>query len=126
MADAVASQTILDGPRNTILKFTNISDGTGESAVIKVNVSTLLGAPSIVSIQQVWYSLDGMGVNLLWDATTDIVALTLAQNLSGYLDFRQFGGLQNNAGTGITGNILFTTVGHSAADRYTIILDVRK
>ena len=41
MADAVASQTILDGERLFIAKFTNISDGTGETGVIKIDVSTL-------------------------------------------------------------------------------------
>ena len=40
MADLVASQTILDGERLYIAKFTNISDGTGETAVVKINVST--------------------------------------------------------------------------------------
>lgn len=35
MADAVTSQTIQDGQRIAILKFTNASDGTGESAVKK-------------------------------------------------------------------------------------------
>ena len=39
MADAVTSQTILDdGGKNLIMKFTNISDGTGESAVAKIDV----------------------------------------------------------------------------------------
>ena len=28
MADAVASQTIVDGPKFAVLKFTNVSDGT--------------------------------------------------------------------------------------------------
>ena len=37
MADTVASQTIQDGSKTAVLKFTNISDGTGESAVIKVD-----------------------------------------------------------------------------------------
>ena len=41
MADTVATQTILDGDRLVIQKFTNISDGTGESAVTKIDVSTL-------------------------------------------------------------------------------------
>ena len=41
MADAVTSQTIIDGERNCIMKFTNVSDGTGESAVAKVDVSAL-------------------------------------------------------------------------------------
>ena len=41
MADAVTTQTIIDGERNCIMKFTNVSDGTGESAVAKVDVSAL-------------------------------------------------------------------------------------
>jgi hypothetical protein len=41
MADAVTSQTIQDGEKTAIVKFTNVSDGTGESAVKKVDVSAL-------------------------------------------------------------------------------------
>ena len=36
MADAVTSQTLIDGDRYAVMKFTNISDGSGESAVTKV------------------------------------------------------------------------------------------
>ena len=43
MADTVTSQTIQDGERVAILKFTNESDGTGEAAVKKVDVSALTG-----------------------------------------------------------------------------------
>ena len=41
MADAVTSQTIQDGDRIAVMKFTNISDGSGESAVTMVEVSAL-------------------------------------------------------------------------------------
>ena len=41
MADAVTSQTIQDGDRIAVMKFTNISDGSGESGVAKVDVSAL-------------------------------------------------------------------------------------
>ena len=41
MADAVTSQTLIDGQKTAIFKFTNISDGSGESAVKKVDVSAL-------------------------------------------------------------------------------------
>ena len=41
MADAVTSQTIQDGDRIAVMKFTNISDGSGEAAVKKVDVSAL-------------------------------------------------------------------------------------
>ena len=53
MADAVTSQTLADGPRNVVMKFTNVSDGTGEAAVTKVDVSALAGAPSTVKIMKI-------------------------------------------------------------------------
>ena len=46
MADTVTSQTIEDGPRTAILAFTNVSDGTGESAVTKIDVSALSSNPA--------------------------------------------------------------------------------
>ena len=36
MADTVTTQTIQDGDKIAIMKFTNVSDGTGESAVKKL------------------------------------------------------------------------------------------
>ena len=41
MVDTVATQTLLDGERLVIQKFTNISDGTGETGVNKVIVANL-------------------------------------------------------------------------------------
>lgn len=124
MADAVASQTIIDGPRNAVMKFTNLSDGTGESAVLKVDVSALSGAPSTVRIDRIHYSVNGMVVTMLWDATTDVRIMELAGD--GWFDFRAFGGLPNNAGAGVTGDILFTTVGASLNDSYSIVLEMTK
>lgn len=124
MADAVSSQTIIDGARNVVMKFTNTSDGTGEAAVLKVDVSALSGAPSTVSIKRIHYSVAGMVVRLLWDATTDVTIVDLQGD--GHLDACAFGGLPNNAGAGVTGDILLTTVGHTAGDSYTIILEMTK
>lgn len=45
MADAVTTQTIQDGPSTAIFRFTNVSDGTGESAVAKIDVSALSKDP---------------------------------------------------------------------------------
>lgn len=126
MADAVATQILVDGPKTAVLKFTNISDGTGESAVTKVDVSTLAGSPTEARITQIWYTAAGMGVDILWDATTDVLAMTLEQGATNHIDFRCFGGLYNNAGAGVTGDINFTTVGATASDRYTVILEISK
>lgn len=126
MADAVASQTLHDGARNAVLKFTNISDGTGEAAVLKVDVSALSGAPTEVRIDKIMAETVGMGIDVLWDASTDVLAWHIAPDAAEDVDFCSIGGLTNNAGAGVTGDILFTTVGHSAGDRYTIVLHLRK
>lgn len=131
MADAVTSQTILDGERLFIGKFTNISDGTGETAVVKIDVSTLSRnaaglACNGVKINKIWAQTQGMSVDILWDATTDLLCETIPENQFYLMDYSSFGGLPNNAGTGKTGNVLFSTVGAAAGDRYTITLECIK
>jgi len=132
MADAVASQTIVDGPSHVAIKFTNISDGTGEDAVTKVDVSALEAdsrtglSCTDVNIERVWWQCIGMKVRILFDADTDVMAIELGENQSGNHDYSIFGGLVNNAGTGKTGDVKFTTVGASSGDTYTVILYMRK
>ena len=131
MADAVTSQTLIDGPNKAVIKFTNVSDGSGESAVKKVDVSALSStadgvACSGVVIERIWWQCIGMKVQILWDASTDAFCIELGENQSGSHDYSIFGGLTNNAGSGKTGDLMFTTVGHTSADTYTIILYMRK
>ena len=131
MADAVTSQTLFDGDKHVVMKFTNISDGTGESAVKKVDVSALESdiygnTCSSVAIEKIWWQCIGMKVRMFFDATSDAFIIELGENQSGYHDYSEFGGISNNAGAGKTGDIDFTTVGHSSADTYTIILKMRK
>jgi len=131
MADAVTSQTIVDGAKTAVLKFTNVSDGSGESAVKKVDVSALASTQdgqtcTGATIEKIWWQCNGMKVQLLFDATSNVFCIELGENQSGYHDYSIFGGLPNNAGSGVTGDILFTTVGHSSNDTYTVVLQVRK
>ena len=131
MADAVTSQTLFDGDKHVVMKFTNISDGTGESAVKKGDVSALNAdiygnTCSSVAIEKIWWQCIGMKVRLFFDATSDAFIIELGENQSGYHDYSEFGGIKNNAGSGKTGDVDFTTVGHSSADTYTIILKMRK
>ena len=130
MADAVATQILFQGDKQVIMKFTNASDGTGETNVTKVDVSTLTSyqqKPCVaVQIDRIYGLTHGMEVRLLWGATTNVTILTFPQNAAQTMDFNDFGGLDNNAGTGKTGNILFTTLDASAGDSYAIILVMRK
>ena len=132
MADAVTSTTILDGTHRALIQITSLSDGTGESAVNKVDVSALNAradgtACSGVTIDKVHHSVTGFTqVQLFWDATTNTIALALAESSNGHMDFKDFGGLPNNAGSGKTGDILLTTKGHSSGDTYSITLEMIK
>ena len=131
MADAVTSQTIIDGERNCVMKFTNVSDGTGESAVAKVDVSALASnsagiACSEVRVMRVSHAIVGMSVQLFLDATSNVLLMELAESSNGHMDFKDFGGLPNNAGSGKTGDILLTTKGHSSGDTYSIVIEMIK
>ena len=137
MADAVTSQTLSDGDATAVMKFTNISDGSGEASVKKVDVSALTKHSttaadcSRVHITQVWYAISGMRIDLEWDASSNIKALILGAGVAlepstGHFDFISFGGIKNNAGGGITGDIDLTTLHHTSNDAYTIILELSK
>jgi len=130
MADAVTTQTIFQGDKTLVMKFTNISDGTGESGVIKVNVGALTsyqGMPcTAVQIDKVYAMTHGMEVRLYWAATTPQLIMTIPANIMNTQNYDEFGGIDNNAGAGKTGNITFTTADASSGDMYTIILVMRK
>jgi hypothetical protein len=122
MSDTVTSQVIFSGNRRAVYSLTNVSDGTGESAVQKIDISGLPGSPSKVNIEQVWWATAGMSVKILFDHTIDDTGLIL----SGYgnLKFEVFGGIPDPGSAGGTGDILFTTVDHHAGDTYSIVLEV--
>ena len=132
MADAVTSTTIQDGNRIAVIQLTNTSDGTGESAVTKVDVSALAAntangqACTGVKLGRIVYSTFGMSVKLLWNATTNTICWDLNSDYTTDEDFTGFGGIQNTSGTGKTGDIKLTTTGHTSGDSYVIVLTLIK
>lgn len=122
MADAVSTTTLFSGSHRKILSFTNVSDGTGESAVSKVSISALTGTPTAVRIMRIWYSCNGIAVRVLFDHTTDDTVLVLSG--AGYMDFYPMGGLPDPASAGGTGDILFTTIGQILNDSYSIVMEI--
>ena len=131
MADAVTSTTLMDSDRVAIIQLTSTSDGTGEAAVKKVDVSALSDsstgqACTGVRLAKIVYSTFGMSVKLLWDATTDTICWDLNADYTTDEDFTDFGGIRNTAGSGKTGDIMLTTTGHTNGDSYVIVLTVYK
>jgi hypothetical protein len=133
MADAVTSTTLSDSDRSVVIQLTNTSDGTGEAAVNKVDVSGLATRTSDgatctgVRLAKIVYSTFGMSVKLLWDATTNTICWDLNSDYTTDEDFTEFGGIRNTAASGgKTGDILLTTTGASSGDSYVIVLTLFK
>lgn len=138
MADAVTKIVMADSASHHIVHLTNISDGTGESAVIKVDKSAIGTArdgaeAASLDIEQVRWAIQGMtSVRILWDHATDDVGLVLTG--SGYDDFRgetgmggyNTGSLKDPRSSGGTGDILLTTNGAVSGGTYDITLWLRK
>jgi hypothetical protein len=131
MADAVATQILFDGERKAIMKFTDLSDGTGETKVAKVipsnlNKSSFNKACDGVTITKIYAMTHGLQVAMYWDATTDVLITVVPQNTNYVADYESFGGLWDNSGAGKTGQVLFSTLDATAGDTYTIILEMVK
>ena len=128
MADTVTSQTITDvSGSKTVMKFTNLSDGTGESLVKKVDASELNHASSSTKIARVIYSSNTVGgngaVELVYDGATNATAMVLGG--SGTIDLQTPAIQIANTATTPTGDILFSTKNFVNGDSYTIILELR-
>jgi len=135
MADVVTSQTIVDtSGTKTVMKFTNISDGSGETLVTKMDASalTFMTEDATKSIAKIWWAINTTngksGVELLWAGTTNSTIGFFSG--TGYHDYFTSGNsIPNNAtlttNTSPAGDVLFSTKGFVAGDNYTIILEVR-
>jgi hypothetical protein len=120
MADAVTTQVLYESASDYIVKFTNVSDATGENDVNKIDVSALSPGCAEVDILKIIFATDGMAVRIEFDATADTPAFLVPSNQNGMIDFTKSppGGLRNSGGAGKTGDVFFTTFGHSAGDSY--------
>lgn len=139
MADTVSSIVVTDSPRQYVIALTCISDGTGETNVVKVdksaiNPSTAGIEPVALDLQSARWTIQGFtSVQIKWDHTADVIAALLSGG--GYDDYTQPGpqlqdlmnlGGRADSGTGQTGDILLTSVGASATATYDITLVFRK
>ena len=129
MVDAVDTLTVFSGSRRHVIRLTNVSDGTGETTVAKLDISGLVGPdgapPTRTVVEWIEYDVQGFtSVRLLWDHTTDdeIAVLGTGQGLS---DWTASGGLTDPASTGGTGDILLTTAGGASGSTYNITIGLR-
>ena len=139
MADVVTSQTIVDTVgTKTVMKFTNISDGSGETLVTKVDASALTFVTEDANrvLAKIYWSVNTTngksGVELLWAGSGTSAANATIGFFSGtgFHDYFVAGNsIPNNAtltaNTSPAGDILLSTKGFVSGDNYTIILEIR-
>lgn len=124
MALTVATQIEIDGPRNTVAKTTGDllgSDFPQSFTILNpANLTDMNPGTSgshlatLLRIDELQYSLsDGLTLQLFWAATTPILIAELYGR--GKVEAKNFGGLQNNAGVGVTGAITATLIVSSNA-----------
>ncbi len=138
MADAVVATLVAETKDTLEFHLTCISDGTGEAAVAKIVKANYLAdkaadgsaraAPLGLDILECRWAVQGFAsVRLLWDHTTDDVAMVLSGN--GYQDFTRIGGKAAKVdprSAGGTGDLALTSNGAVAGATYDISLVVRK
>jgi len=128
MADTVTVQTIADTTGvKYVAKMTNISDGTGESLVKKIDASATTFMSSSAKLSRVWYSVNTTNpksaVELLWDGATNQTMVILGGN--GYINLYDAGNMSTNNATTPTGDVLLSTKNFANGDNYTIIVEFR-
>ena len=130
MADTVTTQTLADTSGvKFVTKLTNLSDGTGETLVKKVDASetTFMTEDGNRKISKIFYSINTANpksaVELIWDGTDNATAVLLSGQ--GFWDLRADGNEIANNATTPTGDVLLSTKNFAIGDNYTILVVFR-
>ena len=130
MADTVTTQTIADTSGiKFVVKMTNVSDGTGETNVVKVDASalTFMTEDGERKISKIFWSVNTQSgksaVELIWDGATNATAVSMSGQ--GFWDLRADGNEIVNNATTPTGDVLLSTKNFANGDNYTILVVFR-
>ncbi len=138
MANTIKDVTLSQSPLQVTKYITIASDGTNETATVIYDSSAIATAvadadPLTCTLLSMYASVSTANtarVKILWDASTDVLAMDIpAATNPTQVDFRRtipIGGLKNQGGTGITGDILLTTTGLASGDAITLVFEVRR
>ena len=130
MADTVTTQTIADTSGvKYVIKMTNLSDGSGENNVLKIDASetTFMTEDGERRIARVYYSINTSDnksvVELIWGGVANATALFLSGQ--GTIDLRTDGNSFPNNATTPTGDVLLSTKNFAKGDNYSILVEFR-
>ncbi|MCR4338512.1 MAG: hypothetical protein NUW01_01350 [Gemmatimonadaceae bacterium] len=128
MVDTVTTRVLRSDSTGYTIRLLNHSDGSGESAVKKVDRSTLTGPSHVepygLDVVSIRWAVEGFSyVLVLWDAATDDECAICINN--GYENYSDVGGDRDPRSTTNVGDILVTTSGAISGAAYDITLRLR-
>jgi hypothetical protein len=121
MANSTTIQTLVDGPRNLVMKMTGILDTSNLIAtefVVPATTFKVTGSdgnnPPLVRLDHIDYSIaDGLELIISWGNAAGPITPILPIAGRGRMSFVDFEGLRNNA-AGTDGSIWVATTGYSS------------
>ena len=120
----------MDGDQKVVVHCVGTLDTADLAATTILDPATLKVTNPLTTQLRIdkltWDVEPTLAVAILWDATADVVAYQCTS--WGKLDARKFGGLQNNAGAGKTGQIQLSTQGWAASGvlQFTVTIEATK
>lgn len=119
MANSSAVQILHDGPGGAVVKLTFAIDTSDLAETVVADPATLMVdagysvAPNRLFIRQLMYSIQNpVACRLQWKATTNTDAFVCYDSAD--QEFRDSGPIRNNAGAGVTGQLVAITTGWAA------------
>lgn len=105
---AAVTQILEDSERNFVIHITGTAT---DATVITIDISALAantrhGVPVRLRLDKLKYTTNAL-ITLAWDATANVTFLNLPVGQEDW-NFKPEGGINNNAGTGVTGDVLIT------------------
>ncbi len=105
---AVVRQILEDSERNFIIRLTETGATVANTIDISADTSanTRFGAVVRLRLDKIKWNTNAL-ITVAWDATANVTFLNLTVGQEEW-DFRAEGGINNNAGTGRTGDVIIT------------------
>lgn len=120
------------GNRRVVVRLTGVSDGTGETDVVKVDLDLLKtqsgNVPQRTAVESIQWHAFGMTCVLEWDRTPHAEIMRINENgleTTDSVSWKDMGGYVDPGLDDATGDIILTTTNCNSGDSYDITLTLR-
>ena len=101
-----------------------VSDGSEEADLVVYDNSAFVADVTKGRLLSIWASGSDCNARLEWDQDTDAPAFVVNPSNGGHWCFERFGGIDNPAGAGATGDLVLTTTSLDAGDEFILIIRI--